>query len=135
MQISLGIAAGVGVFAAIALIPMYKWIARLADQRIQIKERTADHIARKGVDADTEKGIEPPVLREQSTASKLVKALTKSINYDVHESVETDAAVSAIHAQAEKFDPRTEAVFGYIQIFTAVFDSFAHGANGDCPLH
>merc|ERR1712228_739836 len=34
-----------------------------------------------------------------------------------------------IHSNAEKFEPKTEAVFRYIQIFTAICDSFAHGAN------
>lgn len=37
--------------------------------------------------------------------------------------------MAAIHAHAEKFEPRTEMYFEYIQIFTAIVDSFAHGAN------
>ena len=37
--------------------------------------------------------------------------------------------VGAIHANAEKFDVRTEELFKYLQIFTAVCDSFSHGAN------
>eukprot|EP00965_Chrysotila_dentata_P060069 1992223-Pleurochrysis_carterae.AAC.1 len=55
--------------------------------------------------------------------------VTKGANFDVHESVEHDATVQAIHENAEKFDPMAEAVFRYIQIFTAICDSFAHGAN------
>ncbi|CAN0501503.1 unnamed protein product, partial [Discosporangium mesarthrocarpum] len=34
-----------------------------------------------------------------------------------------------IHDRAEKFDPRTEEVFKYVQVFTAICDSFSHGAN------
>lgn len=37
--------------------------------------------------------------------------------------------VTNIHAKAEKFDPKIEEVFKYLQIFTAVCDSFSHGAN------
>ena len=37
--------------------------------------------------------------------------------------------VLAIHTDAEKFDPRTEEVFKYLQIFTAICCSFSHGAN------
>merc|ERR1711998_693985 len=37
--------------------------------------------------------------------------------------------VAAVHANAEKFDTATELTFEYIQIFTAIVDSFAHGAN------
>ena len=34
-----------------------------------------------------------------------------------------------LHSNAEKFDNRTENAFKYLQIFTAVCDSFSHGAN------
>ncbi len=37
--------------------------------------------------------------------------------------------VIEIHSNAEKFDEKTEEVFKYLQIFTAVCDSFSHGAN------
>ena len=37
--------------------------------------------------------------------------------------------VSAIHSEAEKFDPKIEETFKYLQIFSAVCDSFSHGAN------
>ncbi len=37
--------------------------------------------------------------------------------------------VAAIHENAEKFDSRTEELFKYLQIFTAICDSFSHGAN------
>ncbi|CAN0011388.1 unnamed protein product, partial [Discosporangium mesarthrocarpum] len=48
---------------------------------------------------------------------------------DIHASVKDDAHVSAIHDNAEIFDPRTEEVFKYVQVFTAICDSFSHGAN------
>jgi sodium-dependent phosphate transporter len=34
-----------------------------------------------------------------------------------------------MHERAEVFDNDAEAVFRYIQVFTAICDSFAHGAN------
>ena len=34
-----------------------------------------------------------------------------------------------LHANAERFDPKIEEVFKYLQIFTAICDSFSHGAN------
>ena len=37
--------------------------------------------------------------------------------------------IKDIHNNAEKFDPRTEETFKYLQIFTAMCDSFSHGAN------
>ena len=37
--------------------------------------------------------------------------------------------VTDLHNNAEKFDNRTEGTFKYLQIFTAICDSFSHGAN------
>lgn len=37
--------------------------------------------------------------------------------------------VTNLHLNAEKFDTRTEEVFKYLQIFSAICDSFSHGAN------
>lgn len=41
----------------------------------------------------------------------------------------TDTIVSEIHKNAEAFDHKTEELFKGLQIFTAIFDSFSHGAN------
>lgn len=43
--------------------------------------------------------------------------------------MDNDASLAGIHDQAEKFDPRTEQVFKYLQIISAAAMSFAHGAN------
>ena len=37
--------------------------------------------------------------------------------------------INSLHDNAEKFDERTEDSFKYLQIFTAICDSFSHGAN------
>ncbi|CAM9594103.1 unnamed protein product [Sphacelaria rigidula] len=51
------------------------------------------------------------------------------LNQDIHASVKESEYVSSIHSNAEKFDPRAEEVFKYVQVFTAICDSFSHGAN------
>ena len=37
--------------------------------------------------------------------------------------------MNKIHNNAEKFDEKTEESFKFLQIFTAICDSFSHGAN------
>ena len=38
-------------------------------------------------------------------------------------------SIIKIHNNAERFDPKIEEMFKYLQIFTAACDSFSHGAN------
>ena len=47
----------------------------------------------------------------------------------IFKSEEEATRVEQIHANAEIFDARTESLFKYLQIFTAICDSFSHGAN------
>lgn len=60
---------------------------------------------------------------------KVKNQLKYSLTVDVHEDVYKDAYVAALHANAEVFDPRTEEVYKYLQVFSACCVSFAHGAN------
>ena len=47
---------------------------------------------------------------------------------NIKDQIELDRVVR-LHDEAEKFDNKTEEVFKYLQIFTAICDSFSHGAN------
>ena len=44
---------------------------------------------------------------------------------DTHKDLKTDKVVGAIHANVKSFDPRAEFFFRYVQVFTAMVDSFA----------
>ncbi|CAM9680133.1 unnamed protein product, partial [Sphacelaria rigidula] len=55
--------------------------------------------------------------------------VNRQLNQDIHASIKDSEYVSSIHDNAEKFDPRAEEVFKYVQVFTAICDSFSHGAN------
>lgn len=61
--------------------------------------------------------------------SHLWSVLTYGANFDVHEVVDTDERIGAIHYHSERFDWKAESVFKYLQVFTGMTNSFAHGSN------
>ena len=61
--------------------------------------------------------------------SNIIKYIDDNINENLDNIVKENDNVSNIHSQAEKFDDKTEEYFKSLQIFTAICDSFSHGAN------
>lgn len=59
----------------------------------------------------------------------VTRMTNRVLNRDVHAVVQQDTTVKRIHRTTEKFDRDAEEVFKYLQVFTAMCDSFAHGAN------
>ena len=49
--------------------------------------------------------------------------------FDMDNIVNENNTILEIHKNAEVFDPNTEELFKGLQVFTAIFDSFSHGAN------
>ena len=64
-----------------------------------------------------------------SKIKSLFRTVTQGLQEDVHDVVGEDDHVGEVHDSAENFDARTEESFKYLQVFTAMCDSFSHGAN------
>lgn len=60
---------------------------------------------------------------------KLKNQLLRGLFYNVHTTGTEDEHTQSIHQAAEVFDPHTEQVYKYLQVFSACCVSFAHGAN------
>merc|ERR1719453_552152 len=85
-----------------------------------------------GQTSSTEKETKDMEAGEAAPATmgaKLMKSIMTSLNTDPHAAVGVDARTTEVHKNAERFDKNAEAFFTYLQIFSAIFDAFAHGAN------
>jgi sodium-dependent phosphate transporter len=124
-----GIAFGVGVGVAILGIPLYiQCKKRILDGKF-VPPATAIEVA----DAEAASGVKKEATKTEEAPTPFggtfKKAVATSLNNDPHASVGVDTTTTAIHRNAEKFDRNAEAFFTYLQIFSAIFDSVAHGAN------
>tara|TARA_B100001094_G_C18152847_1_gene784670 strand:+ start:230 stop:1945 length:1716 start_codon:yes stop_codon:yes gene_type:complete len=70
-------------------------------------------------------------IKKDETKKKKKKqtAFDKTFNYIDEIDINKNKLVKDIHDHAEKFDKKTEESFKFLQIFTAICDSFSHGAN------
>jgi hypothetical protein len=71
---------------------------------------TADGLVKPSADATN----------EPSLAQTWKERMMRGVDYDIHSKVEEDPLVAAIHANAEKWDPDTEFVFGFLQVVRSV---------------
>jgi phosphate/sulfate permease len=56
-------------------------------------------------------------------------AALSGMAHDIHDDIKDDEQLQDMHADAERFDPRTEEVFKVLQVISACAMAFAHGAN------
>lgn len=61
---------------------------------------------------------------------KTAKAAMYGTSVDIHKVVEEDEMIGAMHERAERFDERTEHVFGYLQVFSAICVIFGARLGG-----
>jgi sodium-dependent phosphate transporter len=99
------VAFGSGGLCAVITIPIVPKLKKYVSKKYKIQQ---------------ESGIEMKSIEDVITEEKE--------EYNIKNNEELKRVVS-IHNKAEKFDSKTEEVFKYLQIFTAVCDSFSHGAN------
>jgi sodium-dependent phosphate transporter len=76
-------------------------------------------------DESQEKAV-VPVAKAKGFEARLDKLFHQDM---IHAAVTNNATVAAIHSSAEAFPIKSEVAFGYLQVFSACFAAFAHGAN------
>ena len=105
LGMAFGIAFGIGGSSAFITVPLVP--------------RLKKYVSKKITD-NTDSTVELPSVGEE------IK--TNQVELNIADDKELDRVV-ALHNNAEKFDTKTEEVFKYLQIFTAICDAFSHGAN------
>lgn len=127
--VAFGISCAVAAGCALLSIPLVRWYKKQVVDRFEAAKANVEEAKisdTSDVKVDVAGKAEPSL---HSKAHKLVRGLTYGMNINVKDAIDNDAKVSEIHGHMEVFDNQTEEFFKYIQIFTAICDSFAHGAN------
>jgi len=139
--VKIGISLGVGAGVAILFIPAYMYCKkRIEDGKfvapplaIEVAEQAKANAAAnvESTDKTTSSRVEPDEVEiaPKTKYQRFMASVTSSLNTDIHAAVAEDDAVMKVHANAERFDKNAEAMFTYLQIFSACFDALAHGAN------
>ncbi|GFR47206.1 hypothetical protein Agub_g8886 [Astrephomene gubernaculifera] len=125
-------AAGLGFLCAAVVLPVLKFRADkkfTQDDNMQVKEEEAAKARVKA--AQSEPDVEDPEQgnRVMRALTSIRKAAMHGLEVDIHQVVEEDPIVAAIHENAEVFDPKAEFAFSYLQVFSAICVIFAHGAG------
>ena len=125
---------GIGGASGLAIIPFLPSISQKAENAIINNKVTTEEIESNQNDnknPNGDSGVPPETEDDKKTGScnQLVKYVNDSLKFDIDNIIEEDEIVAKIHEEAEIFEPKTEEFFKSIQVFTAICDSFSHGAN------
>ena len=104
LDIAFGVAFGIGGISALVTIPLVPKLKKYVTNKFKSNGNNI----------------------ELSTIDDEIKS--NSIQLNITDKAELNRIVK-LHNNAEKFDIKTEEIFKYLQIFTAVCDAFSHGAN------
>ena len=124
---SLVIASGTGLITGSAIIPFIPKMKQAVNDRFQQREEGENAINEETAECLNELNEVEQGEKKKNKLQQCITNIKSNINYDMDQ-IKVDE-VKDIHDNSEKFDEKTEESFKYLQIFTAVCDSFSHGAN------
>jgi len=156
LKVALAFSFGIGVLITIIVSPIYiPWLKKSIDQSYIENVDSSGKITFVKVEQKTKKGFQNFTSPEDQTETfdwdletkdlqnihlndlaesakpshNIAQQLQIGVKHETRTSVEKNNEVEKIHSAAEIFDPKSEEVFKWLQVFTACMNSFAHGAN------
>ena len=123
---SLVIAAGSGLTIGSIIIPFIPSMKQKVNDRFQQGEIEPVEERTECLNELNEMGTQGKE-KKRNKIQQCIGSIKDNINYDIDQ-IKVDE-VKEIHDNSERFDKKTEESFKYLQIFTAICDSFSHGAN------
>ena len=109
---------GTGAVVGVGVLPFRDRIKSIVNKRMETIQQDSI-VELENVEEKKDKGC----------FSILTNHVKENLKVDLNEIVEQDMVAHEIHDAAEVFEDKTEEYFKFLQIFTAMCDSFAHGAN------
>lgn len=111
--------------ASVQMAPVKAKAKKADDDSEEDDDDSEEDLPRKSLDAVSSSDEETDSADERA----ITRGIKKLVDRDVHHVIDEDDRIKSIHDNAEKFSAKTEKLFSFLQVFTAVLDSFAHGAN------
>ncbi|KAI8476390.1 MAG: phosphate transporter [Monoraphidium minutum] len=127
--------AGCAVIACLILFPLINRFVNKAESGAKDAEKGAfedvgtDKFQNKVNDALKAVEVDPNDKSAGAFFKRFRNAALSGVTVDIHDDIKGNDELMTMHADAEKFDPRTEEVFKVLQVLSACAMSFAHGAN------
>lgn len=115
------ISSGIGIVSGLVIIPF------IPSLKSRVEQRFVENNSPERQQCINQNNIE--ITEDMSKCQKCITNIKNNINYDIRGEIINNERVKDIHDNSEKFEDRTEESFKYLQIFTAICDSFSHGAN------
>ena len=137
------VAAGIGLFLGITLqFTLVRWWLKPAVDRKMERKRSSEADAKADmIEAGEGAPISEFAIEDKKATKASVTAPAETLTGTLDKTVtnymgdpfrklqDENSKVAQIHAHAEVFDEKTEMIFSYLQVFTAIVDSIGHGAN------
>lgn len=128
LEIALPVALGIGITSSLITLPLVPKLKKYVESKLFIKNCENDN---ENDNNNDKNNIELKASGEDTIISDeiLNYEIIKNQNTLNIKSTRELSRIVDLHNNAEKFNEKTEEVFKYLQVFTAICDAFSHGAN------